>query len=331
MKEFSAALLEPFGLRARRVTRAFGAFVCDTGQGTVLVKTAPQTEGAIWFAHGAKEHLAAHGFGNTDRYVLSGSGFPWEEAEGERYTVRRWIRAEEAQLTDVGCAVQMAAVLGKMHRCAFEYEAWEGSRAINRCYEWPQKIYKSCHKLQGYGKSLRKNGKYTEFDLMVLSCLPQHLEQAEEAQCFFTGHVYAELAQRADQARMFGHGAYSDHTVLLGRSRSLITDFEQACYMIPAVDLIEFLHRALRKNDWSVSLGYRMLEAYDRWQPLSAAERQMIYAGLLFPARFSDICSEAYQMKRSWMPAAYRRKMEEVLRQMDMRKDFLDEVEHVLR
>ena len=32
MKEFSASLLEPFGLRAKRVTRAYGAFICDTNQ-----------------------------------------------------------------------------------------------------------------------------------------------------------------------------------------------------------------------------------------------------------------------------------------------------------
>ena len=40
MRDFSASVLEPFGLRAKRVTRAYGAFICDTNQGVVLVKEA---------------------------------------------------------------------------------------------------------------------------------------------------------------------------------------------------------------------------------------------------------------------------------------------------
>ena len=34
----------------------------STDQGTVLVKSVDWSEGAIWFAHGVKEHLAAQGF-----------------------------------------------------------------------------------------------------------------------------------------------------------------------------------------------------------------------------------------------------------------------------
>lgn len=48
MREFSPALLEPFGLRSKRITRAYGAFICDTNQGVVLVKEAAQPEEVLW-------------------------------------------------------------------------------------------------------------------------------------------------------------------------------------------------------------------------------------------------------------------------------------------
>lgn len=326
MREFSAALLEPFGLRARRFTRAYGAFICDTNQGTMLVKEAAEPEGALLFAHGAKEYLARQGFLWTDRYQMSREGRPWAVVSGEMYTVRSWMRAEEANLTDPSCVMRMAGMLGRFQRLSGGYEAPTQARCISRCYEWPDRVYKGCHRLQSYGRNLRKNGRYTEFDLMVLSCLPEHKEQAEQAKQFFMSDTYTQLAQRADQRRCFGHGNYTDHTVLLGKSHSMITDFEEACYMIPVADLIALAERVLRKNDWSLAMGMNMLEAYDRWYPMDQAERAMLHAGLLYPSRLLNLCGEAYHTKRSWMPVSYKRKLEELLQQQEKRKEFLEEL-----
>ena len=331
MREFSPALLEPFGLRSKRITRAYGAFICDTNQGVVLVKAAAQPEEALWAAHGAKEYLCRQGFGWTDRYLVSRDGVPWAVASGETYTVRSWLRAEEADLTDKNCVIQMAAMLGRMHRLSVRYELVQGAQMANRCYEWPQKVYKNCRKLKSYGKILRKNGHYTEFDLMVLSCLPKQVEEAEEAQEFFMGPQYVRLAEQAQEQHAFGHGQYTDHTVLLGKNRTMITDFEKISYMIPATDLVMLLEKVMRKNHWSVEFGMEMLEAYDRWCPTGDEERQFIYAGLLYPSRLCELCTKAYHMKRSWIPIAYKQKLEEFLAQQEKRKDFLLQLRSVLR
>ncbi len=331
MKEFSASILEPFGLRAKRVTRAYGAFICDTNQGVVLVKTVQEPEEMLWFAHGAKEHLARQGFLWTDRYQMDRSGMIWAEQSGEIYTVRCWMRTDEAQLTDGDSAVRMAAILGQMHRAARGYEAPAKGREVNRCYEWPQRIYKDSRRLQSYSKMLRKNGRYTEFDLMVLECLPESLEQVQEAQGFFLSGGYTRLAERADKERAFGHGGYSDHTVLLGKGKSMITDFEQCCYMIPVVDLAMLLERAMRKNEWEAELGLQMLESYDSRCAMNTEERQMLLALMVYPSRFCGLCSEAYHMKRSWMPISYKRKLEELMRQQKNRKEFLKQLHYILR
>lgn len=331
MKEFSASVLEPFGLRAKKVTRAYGAFICDTNQGVMLVKAVQEREEMLWFAHGAKEHLARQGFLWTDRYQMDHDGKIWAEQGGEMYTVRSWMRAEEAQLTEEDAAVRMAAMLGQMHRAARGYEPPEKSGGINRCYEWPQRVYKDYRRLQNYSKMLRKNGRYTEFDLLVLDCLPEGLDQVQEAQNFFLSGGYTRLSERSDRERAFGHGGYSDHTVLLGRGQGMITDFEKSCYMIPVVDLAVFLERAMRKNEWDTKLGVHMLENYNRWYPMDTEERQMLLALMVYPSRFCELCREAYYMKRSWMPISYKRKLEELVQQQKNRKEFLKQLHYILR
>lgn len=57
----------------------------------------------------------------------------------------------------------------------------------------------------------------------------------------------------------------------------------------------------------------------------------MIRAMLLYPSRFCQVCGEAYHMKRSWMPIAYKRKLEELQAQQEKRKEFLQQLSNVLR
>lgn len=336
MKEFSEALLDPFGLRMKRYTRSYGAFICDTDQGTVLVKSVDWSEGAIWFAHGVKEHLAAQGFLWTDRYWLSQEGLPWAVDGGMRYTVRQWIKGEEADVSNAPEAIAMAGLLGKLHRLGMHWEAApKCGKAAKRYDDWPRQMQKGYRQLQSYGKGMRKNGHYTEFDLMVLSCLEDNLQQAKEACHYFMGPLYTELARQMEEKKAVVHGSFAEHAVMVEaealHSRWLVSEFEQAAYAIPAEDCIALLEKVLRKNEWSVNLGMAMLEAYERERPLETAEKQMIYAGLLFPSRLCKLCKEAYHLKRKWMPISYKRKLEELLAGQEKRKEFLRELACMLR
>ena len=332
MREFSAALLEPFDLRLRRVNRAYGAFICDTNKGVMLVKTTLASEGAIWFAHGAKEHLALQGFTGTDRYQLSREGRPWDVLPtGEYYTVRRWLRAEEAQPEEQSHAIRMAGILGRLHAASHHYEASDEAGTVNRCYEWPERIYKSHRKLQSYGKMLRKNGRYTEFDLMVLEALPRQTEAVGEAGSYFMDKAYTEFAGECDKRRTFGHNSYTDHAVLLNAGHSLVAGFEEACYMIPTFDLVNLLEKALRKNDWSVELCYNMLEAYHANYPLGEQEKRLLYAGMVYPGRFLSLCEEAYHTKRSWIPISYKRKLDEFMSGQEKRGELLKKLWKMLQ
>ena len=63
---------------------------------------------------GVKEHLARQGFLWTDRYWLSQEGLPWAMDGGMRYTVRQWIKGEEADVSNAPEAIAMAGLLGKL-------------------------------------------------------------------------------------------------------------------------------------------------------------------------------------------------------------------------
>ena len=325
MREFAPSLLEPFGLKARKVTRAYGAFICETSQGLKIVKKTTASAGQLWFAHGAKEYLAGAGFGNTDRFRLTETGEPFACAGSECYTVRDWLAGEEPELKERAQNLKIAEELGRMSCRSEGYRAPELCRAVSRYHELPEQLHKQSRQLERYGKSLRKNGRYTEFDLMLLDCLPIHIEQAREAEQILSAPAYAEEAERLERDLVFSHGSFSDHTVQWGQGAMLITDFEEACYRMPVLDLAGFMEKVLRKNSWETSLGIGLAAAYERYCHINAVQRRILYAALLFPGRLAQLCYEVYSVRRSWIPLSYGRKLEEIRAQQEERRRFLED------
>ena len=323
MRDFTPSLLEPFGLRARRVTRAYGAFICETPQGLKIVKKTAASAGEIWFAHGAKEHLADNGYRMTDRFRITTEGEPYAVAGAECYTVRDWLPGEEPELREAGQVRWIAEELGRMSRCSAGYRAPEKSRSLNRCHELPEQLHKRVRRLENYGRSLKKNGRYTDFDLMLLDCLPLHIEQARQAESLILDPAFAREADRIEAQAVFAHHHFSNHTVLWGRDRMLITDFENACYTMPLLDLVDYTEKVLRKNDWDIRQGIGLLEAYDRVARISPVQSRILYAGLLFPGRLAELCAEVYSVRRNWTPLAYGRKLAELQEQQEARRQFL--------
>ena len=329
MRDFSPVLLEPFGLKARKVTRAYGAFICDTPKGLKILKTTMASSADLWFAHGVKEHMAQAGYGATDRYQVAQTGEPWSQIGSEMYTVRDWAVGEEADLTVpeqcLGIAREMGRIAGTMH--GYETLLQTGnSGSPAETMEGRKKQFQRFRRLE---KSLRKNGRYTDFDMMVLQCLPEHMEQAQQAEELFDDPAVQREVKTAEEKRTFAHRNFSDHTVIWDKGNTLFTDFERAGYDLPLFDLTAFLEKALRKNHWPIELGAAMIAAYEENFALSEGMRKLLYGQLLFPKRLAQLCAEVYGAKRTWMPLSYSQKLEEICRQQEERKAFLREFEKI--
>ena len=97
MRELNPGMLKELGLAAMKVSREFGAYLCETNQGLYLVKDTDASEREVRLAHLIKEHLRVRGMEETDRYFLVDEK-PWIRWNRETITIREWMRGEEADL-----------------------------------------------------------------------------------------------------------------------------------------------------------------------------------------------------------------------------------------
>ncbi len=83
------------------------------------------------------------------------------------------------------------------------------------------------------------------------------------------------------------------------------------------------MRKLLEKNNWSVSAGDSLLEAYERKRPLSKEELRQLYYRLAYPEKFWKIVNFYYNTGKSWIPGRNMEKFDKLLKQEKEKELFL--------
>ncbi|HBA49756.1 MAG TPA: hypothetical protein DCZ91_18565, partial [Lachnospiraceae bacterium] len=124
----------------------------------------------------------------------------------------------------------------------------------------------------------------------------------------------------------FCHGDYQYHNILQGSSGWFLVNFEKYMRDNPVRDVYLLLRKLLEKENWSVSLGAELLEAYEKERPISACSRIDLYYRLAYPEKFWKIANFYYNSGKAWIPGKNQEKLERVIAQEQEKQHFLDEV-----
>lgn len=303
-------MLKEFGLTAKRVSREFGAYLCETDQGLYLVKSADESEREMLFAHRVKEHLKEMGFDDTDRYCLTSEGQPWLLVNREVLTVRRWMRGEEMDLEKTEDCRRLAQSLAKLHLCCTGLELPAELAVIPRYDDWPGRMERQMRRIRSLGKNIRRRGRMEEFDLLFLKALRTYEVDGQEAIAGLSGGCMEKVSARAQEQQAFCHAQFSNHSVLFAKHKWMVHDFEGAQLAPPVMDLARLLEKTLRKNKWNASCGQALILAYEKERELMKEEREVLYYYLLYPQRAWELAGEGYDRRSQWVPAVYRTKLE---------------------
>ena len=136
----------------------------------------------------------------------------------------------------------------------------------------------------------------------------------EPAQCFHAGEV------------SFCHGDYQYHNILQASGGWHLVNFEKYLRDNPVRDLYLLLRKLLEKENWSVSLGADLLEAYEKERPISARSRIDLYYRLAYPEKFWKIANFYYNSGKAWIPGKNQEKLEKVIAQEKEKQHFLNEI-----
>ena len=300
------------------VTTAFGVsgIIREKGyyktmDGTRMIRKTKDGSDQVLARHQIIEHCVQAGYPWMDQHHLSQSGKPCVFAEGENYIMTDLIRYREADFSDPKEFIKIIESVAKWHSCARGVPL-----TTSLCKGRPPTPLTEEFKAQGEAldairKRIRKQSKWSDFDVLFLKNYPGYREQIQRALKLLESTSYLKRCQKARQMGHICHGGLKEDCIRIQTDRVYITKLDQASIDYQLIDLCGLIRRReKRQKDLERS---KILEAYDRILLLEPEEEVIIEAMLLYPLAFIKIVTEYYQKKRTWTPIAMINKMKDIL------------------
>lgn len=328
MEEKNTDLLAQYDLNIYRTSRAKGACLLETDQGLKIFGNCSLSEGKAEFEQKITQFLSEQGFENTDSYVRTREGtILVQGAYNEMFAMRNWFAGEECNVRRTEQVLVAVQTLAKLHQCLGSVDITETELAFCRqpkLTEVLERRNKELRRVRTYISEKKQKG---SFESLFLSRFAELYEQAVQADSELKASSYTDYYSQAVQQKRMYHGNFTHHSVLmLPEGETAVISFEKAGVGIQIHDFYLFFRKLMEKHDWDISLGYDMLNGYEKIRPIPKEERKLLGILLLYPEKFWKITNQYYNNRKSWIPQKNMQKLTMTMEQAQKKQVCLTEL-----
>ncbi|MCD8249681.1 MAG: CotS family spore coat protein [Lachnospiraceae bacterium] len=326
MDERDLQVLEQYPFAVNDLRRVRGAYLLDTDTGLKLLRECPLSVKRLALEQSLLTHLRRQGF-SADLLVPDREGnLVSVYRERFPYMVKEQPDGRECDTKNESEILRAVSLLAELHlalRCP-EFAGAEGLKFCGR--DTRKEMQRHNRELRKIYTFMKKKNRKNEFESACLSCFPEVIAEAERSERQLQTSAYKSLREQALAEGHFCHGEYIHHNILMNGGKMTVVNFEKFSLDVQINDLSLFMIKILEKQDYDSRLGKRMLEAYGRKKPLSAAERAYLSVCLGYPEKFRKLVNYYYNTNKAWIPGKHMEKLEKFLSQREKRISFSEEI-----
>jgi CotS family spore coat protein len=172
--------------------------------------------------------------------------------------------------------------------------------------------------------SIKRMGRWSEFDLLYLEMFDYYYREAKKATCLVS-RVHDEVVRRYTTKKVIIHGQYNHHNLIFDDLNKLhIFNFEYAAYHLPIIDLYSMLRKILEKNDWDARFGLEAIEEYIKINHLHRNEIDLLIYLFMYPEKFWKISNYYFNLNKAWKPKQTLVKLRKLVAQEEKRQCFIE-------
>ena len=316
-------MIENYDVIVNDTRKVRGAVLYATDQGPLLLKEVNFSEKRVPVLYELSRELEKHGYPRTDGILKTKEGNYFCVDENEtKYILKKWFQGRECdhqRETEVMEAVRNLALL---------------HRTMEECENIPvyvketknQEYFRHNREMKKVRSFIRDRSMKGQFELFYLKHFEGMYQWAEMATEKLKASGYQALLQRSLEEGKLVHGDYNYHNILMTNAGLATTGFEHVYSGIPVTDLYDFLRKIMEKNEWNLSLGDKMLNAYSRILPLSDEELEYLALCFVYPEKFWKIANSYYRSSKAWLSSKNLEKLETAVLQAKQKQEFLSKI-----
>ena len=321
MNDRAVGILEQYDIEVVRTVKGRGTIICETPQGCKVLKEYKGRTDKLEILNALQ--LGIREIVRTDMLLRNKDGELFcKDTDGTIYILKEQITGRECSYKNEEDIRQAFALMAKLHLAMSMTNLPDAAQLpVRNLYtEEMQKHTKECRHIQNYLRHLKSK---SDFERALLRQYDYFLDKAQGVTDKACREDMEQYRQRIEQAGLYYHGDYQYHNVIFDRNDTYVINLERFGKDSGVRDLYLLFRKISEKTDWSLHLGSRMLEAYEKVRPLENWERQQLAYRLAHPDKFWKIVNFYYNSRKSRIPDKTIEKLETLAMQEQARQKLI--------
>lgn len=319
MNDRAVSVLENYDMDVIRTFKGRGTIICETGRGFRVLKEYKGSTEKLELLDLLQGKLSETV--RTDRLVRNKEGELFcKDTDGTVYIVKEQLDGRECNYKSEEEILQAFRIMAKLHRGMHHTGEMIQALPLHYYVEEMEKHTKECKHARNY---LRKLKVKSDFERALLREYSYFMEKAEDILKKAEEDNQSEYESFVRTNGCFCHGDYQYHNVIFTGNDISVINLEHFALDSGVRDFYLLFRKISEKADWSLSLGEKMLEAYQSNRSFSPMELRQLYYRLAYPDKFWKIVNFYYNSKKSWIPDKNMEKLENLVKQENAKEKLL--------
>lgn len=320
MNDRAVALLEQYDIEVQKTYKGRERIIVETKQGNYALMEYKGREQKLALMEKLQEHIAT--LVSNDGLLKNKEGeLCVKDVDGCVYVVKKHIEGKECNYKSETEVLLAFEIMAKLHNAMSQVQDEE--LHLLPIYDYAEEMEKHTKECVRVRKYIREKGQKTEFERAILREYDYFLEQAMEVTKKAKAEDGGYYREKAYEENLFYQGDYQYHNILINKEGVSIVNFEKFGHGSGVKDICLLFRKISEKNDWSYSVGRRMLEAYEKHRKLMEWEKKQLYYKLSYPDKFWKIVNFYGNSRKSWIPDRNLEKLELLVQQEKAKQELL--------
>ena len=321
MNDRAVSVLSEYDFEVIRTWKGRGAILFETPEGICILKEYSGLLKRLEEQNALLAHIRDNSPVSVEEILPNKEGeLITKDVYGDAYVVKTYFSGRECSIRDEEECTRAVRTLAKMHK-AMIMPVQEGevfAAGLDKEYE------KHNRELKKVRRFLRDKSQKNDFEIYLLKFYDEFMEKAFEVTERWNNCRNLDCCEQIGNKKTWCHGDFQYHNFLIDGNDTFVINFEKCVCDSQMRDLYLFLRKLLEKNNWSLSTGNMILDAYQKEKTLSAEDMEQLYYRLAYPEKFWKIVNFYYNTGKSWIPGRNMEKFDKLLKQETEKELFLN-------
>jgi len=270
------------------------------------LKRLKQSYDKALFSVNAQIYIKQSG-GKVAAVIPDKSGAPIVFHNEQLFVLYEWIHGKDLDLNNRSDLIPALHGLAEFHLVSRGYTAKGDARVSSKLGKWPEQYNSMRNKFLVWKSEAAKKASLS-YHSSYLKSVDPIIEIADKAMELLNRSSYTQLTSPGSDRIVLCHQDFGKGNALLTEKGVFVLDLDGVTYDLAARDLRKITGKdAENRNRWDADSVTGILEAYEKFNPMSQQERDVLYIDLLFPHWFYGLLKNLYLNGKTLKPGEIER------------------------